>query len=76
MVRPPDPLYIASGRLSHAVRAGAPEAEVHVLRRELAGEQLRRFVSRMIDTGITPTTEQTESICAMLKAAVAELALA
>lgn len=69
MSRTADPLYIAAGRLSVAVRDRAPEEVILPLRRELAGAQLERFVSRLIEAGTPPMPEQAKAICNMITAA-------
>jgi hypothetical protein len=67
MARVPDPLYIAAGRLSVAVRSGDPAEVILRLRRELAGAQLERFVARLLEAGTPPTPEQSRNICKVIK---------
>lgn len=69
MAGTPDPLYTASGRLSHAIRSQEPDDVIHHLRRELAGAQLQRFLSRLLAAGTPPTDEQSREICDMLTSA-------
>lgn len=66
MDRNEDPLYSASGRLSHAVRLGLPEEEIEQRRRELAGVRLARMIDRLLADAGPPTPDQVKVICKRL----------
>ena len=65
-----DPVAYASGRLSHAIRHGLPEDVVALRRRELAGAQIEKFLSRMLEE-CAPTKEHAKILCKMLTSAAA-----
>lgn len=68
--RPKDPVYLASGRLSHAVRVNADSEEIDRLRRELAVAQVGKYLQRVLSE-VPPTKEQAKALCKMITAAAA-----
>lgn len=68
--RPKDPVYIASGRLSHAVRAGAAPDVIAALQRELATAQVAKYLQQRLGD-VPPTKEQAKALCKIIMAAAA-----
>lgn len=68
--RPKDPVYLASGRLSHAVRVNADPEVIDDLRRELATAQVAKYLGRVL-AEVPPTKEQAASLCKLIRAAAA-----
>lgn len=63
--RPKDPVYTASGRLSHAVRVGADPDVILALQQELVVAQVEKYLAQRFGE-VKPTKAQARALCKLI----------
>lgn len=68
--RPKDSVYLAAGRLSHAVRVNADPELIQELRQDLAAAQVAKYLTQRLGE-VPPTKAQAKALCKLIMASAA-----